>query len=131
MRSILHNTARKRHESGQAILVTLIVLTVVASLAGTAMLRTSGTGRLAARATDFSETERISDGLIEYAYGVWKGKTREWDGAITKAHIDALNLAGSAPSFTGFSMVDNLTIVPVDQYGAPYTATSTLSLIHI
>ena len=124
MRLSLHTAARKRRESGQAILITLVVLTTVAALTGTAMLRTSGTSRMAARSTDFAETERVSDGLIEYAYGVWKGKTREWDGAITKGHISQLNLATTAPVFSGFSMVDDLSIQPVDQYGAPIDAGS-------
>lgn len=122
MKSSFYIDARRRRESGQAILMALVVLTVVAALTGTAMLRTSGTARLATRATDYAEVERISDGMIEYAYGVWKGATQRKDKELTaKEATDALS---GAPSFDGFVYKDQttesvLSIRPVDAFGAP------------
>jgi hypothetical protein len=117
--------ARKRRESGHAILVSLVVLSVIAALTGTAIVRTSGTARMAARATDYAEVERVSDGMIEYAYGVWKGRTQEKDNFLHKDDTD--NLLGNPPVFAGFtdkdsSGVSTFSILPVNEYGSPFDA---------
>src|SRR4030095_14265928 len=84
-------------ESGQAILIALIMVTVIATLAGTAMVRNSATARIAARATDYAEVERVSDGVIEYAYGVWKGAIQFQGGALNSDQSGQAR--GSGPAF--------------------------------
>ena len=119
-------------ESGQAILIALIMVTVIATLAGTAIVRTSGTARIAARATDYAEVERVSDGIIEYAYGVWKGGIQFQGGALTS--YQAGQLIASVPTFDGLaydqSELGPLSIKAVDAYGAP-AATPTKILTYL
>lgn len=78
MKTVTHRS-RAGHlhaaHSGQAMIGALILLAVLTGLASVVIQRTSGSARMSARASDYSEAERISDGLIEYAFGVWKAKT--------------------------------------------------------
>src|SRR5689334_3794052 len=66
---------RSVRESGQTMVIALILLAITTALAAVAIQRTGGSARMSARSNDFSETERTSDGLIEYAYGAWKAAT--------------------------------------------------------
>lgn len=120
MKSNSFQEGQTRNDSGQALLVSLMALSVIAALTGTAILRTSGTARMAARATDYAEVERVSDGMIEYAYGVWKGEVQRQDRALSAYEVR--NLPDGAPSFTGVTFDKPLMIKPVDAFGAPLEA---------
>jgi hypothetical protein len=116
-----------RHASssqGHAFIVALMILAIISSLSALAIFRTSGSARLNARAADYSEGERVADGVIEYAYGVWKAATQNRDGALSAADLAALNLsAPTVPNFTvipaGTDANGPLTIRPANAYGAP------------
>jgi hypothetical protein len=79
-------------ESGQAILVALIMVTVIATLAGTAIVRTSGTARISARATDYAEVERVSDGSDRICLRRVEGCNQEKGGALTSTQAGELTV---------------------------------------
>lgn len=85
----------------------LILLAVIAGLSALAVQRTANSARASARATDFSETERTADGLIEYAFGVWRAR--------------ALAL-GRAPAINGTTYVASE--LTTDASGQPLLPTS-------
>src|SRR5262245_58135311 len=95
---------RKQRKSGQAVLLSLAIITILAALIGTSVVRTSGTARIASRAAEYAEAERVSDGLIEYAYGVWKGRTQEMNNWLPK--FETQRLTGTPPNFGGFTHLD-------------------------
>ncbi|MEQ1858614.1 MAG: hypothetical protein ABMA13_01615 [Chthoniobacteraceae bacterium] len=126
--------------SGQAMIVALILLAVVTALSGVVIQRTSASARSSARASDFSDTERTSDGLIEYAYGAWKaatlakgsalGATFNVNGTATALALSELtNLTPTGAIPSGFSTVSpsdadgdgTWKITLVDHMGVPVT----------
>jgi hypothetical protein len=117
-----HSFRPRRAESGHAMIVALLLLLIVMSISAVSFSRSSGTARLAARATDYAEVERTSDGLIEYAYGVWKGDTLQKDRRLTVAEAAALTSTG-VPTFPGVTSVPGfaLSISPADSFGDPAT----------
>src|SRR5690349_9013057 len=94
------NFRLRRTESGSAMIVALLLLLIVMTISAVSFSRSSGTARLAARATDYAEVERASDGLEEYAYGLWKGDTLQKDRRLTVAEAAALTSTG-VPTFPG------------------------------
>lgn len=116
----MKRTQNDAENSGHAMIVALMAIAVVAGLAGAAVLRTSGTSRFGARATDYAKVERVSDGMIEYAYGIWKAKTIEAGKALAKG--DTTGMADTAPIEPGFDYAPvsengRLSVVPVNEYG--------------
>ena len=69
------SVGRSPVQSGQALVAALILTAVTVSIAALVVQRTTGSARMSARSNDYAETERVSDGLIEYAFGVWKAAT--------------------------------------------------------
>lgn len=103
-------------------LVALLVTSVAAGLVSVAVLRTGNATRMTTRAVDFADTERAVEGLIEYAFGVWKTRTVQKDSPLTDS--EAAALVSSAPTFpalTYASSAENgpLQIKPTDAFGAP------------
>ena len=111
-------------QKGHAFIVALMVLGVISTLSALAIFRTSGSARLNARAADYAEGERVADGIIEYAYGVWKGATQTRDGALTPTDLANLNI--TAPTIANYAVIPSTTdangplaIRPANAYGAP------------
>jgi hypothetical protein len=123
----MHFAPAHRRSQGHAFIVALMILAVISSLSALAIVRTSGSARLNSRAADYAEGERVADGIIEYAYGVWKAATQNRDGALTATELTNLNL--TAPTVANFTTIPAssdtygpLTIRPADAYGAPASA---------
>lgn len=117
-------------EQGHAFIVSLMILAVISSLSGLAIYRTTGSARLNSRAADYSEGERVADGMIEYAYGAWKKAIQNKDGELSPQNLTDLSL--TAPTIANFSTIPAgtgagqdadgpLQIRPADEYGAPTT----------
>lgn len=109
---------------GHSFIVALMILAVISSLSAMAIIRTNGSARLNSRATDYAEGERVADGMIEYAYGVWKAATQNQDGALTPTDLTALDLTPPAvPNFTTITAATDangpLAIRAANAYGAP------------
>lgn len=120
----MHHASTRPGSAGHAFIVALMILAVISSLSAMAIIRTGGSARINSRAADYAEGERVADGLIEYAYGVWKGATQSRDGALTTTDLASLNLtAPTVPNFTTIPASTDasgpLTIQPADAYGAP------------
>lgn len=126
--TIKHNSSKMKRppfilqETGHAMIAALMLAGVVASLSAIAMLRTTGTGRFGARATSYAKVERQADGMIEYAYGVWRAATLNADQALKNG--DANNLVATAPVASGYAYAPvaedgPLSIKAVDAYGNP------------
>lgn len=115
---------RGGHRSGQAFIVAMLILAIISSITAVAIVRTTGSARLNARASDFAEGERVADAAVEYAYGVWKKAIQANDGPLTSADLTALN--PTFPTIPNYAELTNtvaepdsqLKIAPADQYGA-------------
>src|SRR5436190_12149688 len=88
----------KVDQQGHTMLVALFLLTVIATLATLSVSRTAATARFGGRATDYARTERGADGLIEYAYGVWKAAIVQKDQPLNVSEANALTTTG-VPTF--------------------------------
>ncbi len=109
---------RTRSLSGHTLLWALAVITIIVGISAVAMSRTNGTARMGLRATNFAAAERAADGVIEYAYGVWKTATVQKDAPLSSTLTnDAAVLNGAGPSMSGFTYTSALKIQPVDAYG--------------
>ena len=106
--------------AGHTLLVALTAATIVSSLVGVAMLRTSATARIASRANNYAASARAVDGVLEYAYGAWKAAVVQKDGPLNITTDSAVLLA-AGPSLPGFDYSTALRIDPVDAYGSPAT----------
>ncbi|MGB8167014.1 MAG: hypothetical protein WCF18_05945 [Chthoniobacteraceae bacterium] len=121
--SFSRRAPRRAGQQGHAFIVALMIIAVICSLSALAIYRTTGSARLNARASDFSEGERVADGMIEYAYGVWKKAIQNKDGELSPQNLTDLNLA--APAIANYTTTNDaegpLAIRPADAYGAPTT----------
>jgi hypothetical protein len=105
-------------KAGHSLLVALTAATILTGMVGLAMLRTTAASRVGARATSYAAAARAADGVMEYAYGVWKSATVQKDGPLKKSvTADNTVLTGAGPNITGFTYVSPLIIDPVDAYG--------------
>jgi hypothetical protein len=116
--------SRQHSSQGHAFIVALMILAAISSLSALAIYRTSGSARLNSRAADYAEGERVADGILEYAYGVWKKAVQNKDGELSPQNLTDLNLV--APTIANYTTIDSaidadgpLAIRPADEYGAP------------
>ncbi len=108
-------------ESGNILMVALIVVAVVSGFVAVALNSTNGAARLSDRSRDYAATTAAAEGAVEYAYGIWKRRIANKNGALTTTETNA-TLTG--PAFPGFSYAPSaesgpLRIDGLDEYGAP------------
>lgn len=97
--------SQSRHESGQAMITALLVVAATVTFVGIAIRRTGGSGRMAGRSADFTETERVADGVIEYAYGRWRALTLNKGSSLSATEIATLNQSLTSIIPSGYTML--------------------------
>lgn len=107
--------------SGSTLVAVLIVTSIVTAGVGVAFLLTSQTARIADRSQDFAVVQAAAEGSIEYAFGVWKRRVAQKNGALTTQEVAIDTTA--LPEFPGATLV-SLTLEAADEYGAPMSATT-------
>ncbi len=124
-------TLRSRRTAGHTLLLALITATLLTGLVGVAIQRSTSAARIGARATSYANAARAVDGVLEYAYGMWKSGTVQKDGPLSKTvPADNTILTGAGPIITGIAYSTPLNIQPVDAYGTPAT-TSVPVLVYL
>ena len=118
---------------GHSFVVALMIILVISSLSAVAIMRTSGSARLNARAADYAEGERVADAIIDYAFGVWKKGIQNKDGELSS--VDLANLHLTTPSIVNYSEITSaqdtngpLKLVPAELWPSP-CATISISTI--
>ena len=107
-----------QNQAAHAMLMTLAIVTIISSMVGLAIRRSTNATRLSSRASNFAAAERAADGALEYAYGTWKKAISQKDYPLNKT-VDNAVLVPTGPSIPGFSYTSSITIDPVDAYGSP------------
>lgn len=120
-----------RRTAGHTLLVALITATLLTAMVAVAIQRSTSASRIGARATNFANASRAVDGVLEYAYGVWKSATVQKDGPLSKSvAADNTVLTGQGPTLPGITYTQQLNIQPVDAYGSP-TNTAVPVLVYL
>ena len=119
-------------ETGNILMVALIVVAVTSGFVAVAMNVTNNTARMSDRSRDYAAASAAAEGAVEYAFGVWKKRIATNNRALTTAEANA-SLTG--PAFSGFSYAPSaeggpLSIDALDEYGAP-VATPTAMLVDL
>ena len=111
-------------------MMTLIMIVVISAFVGVAVSVTGTTARITDRSRDYAAGRAAAEGAVEYAYAQWYGLTSNNNGPVSTTTMMA---AITPPAFTGFAYapaaVDGqLRVDAVDQYGAPTTALTSVSV---
>ena len=95
----MKSTWRQRFikDSGNALLITLIVLMVTVTLVEIVMTQTSTVAKNTERSRQYQGAEAAASGAVEYAYGVWLRRIANKHDLLSSAD----DLAVSSPSFSG------------------------------
>ena len=107
-----------QNQAAHAMLMTLAIVTIISSMVGLAIRRSTNATRLSSRASNFAAAERAADGVLEYAYGTWKKAISQKDYPLN-ATSDSAVLVPTGPTVSGFSYATAIRIDPVDAYGSP------------
>jgi hypothetical protein len=99
---------------GNALLIALIMVVVVSGFVGVAYTTTDHAARSADRSRDSAGAQAAADGAVEYAFAAWRSAI-----AAASTTTAAITLSASVPSFSGYSRVGDLLVVPCDEYGVP------------
>jgi hypothetical protein len=118
-----------RHScSGGTLIVALLSILLVTAFIGVAYKSTGSAARLTDRSRDLVQARLASEGVIEYAFGIWKQRIQNQDRAISTAEA-MLDL--TAPAVPGFQYASDANLGPLkiqatDTYGAPIADTSAI-----
>ena len=107
-----------QNQAAHAMLMTLAIVTIISSMVGLAIRRSTNATRLSSRASNFAAAERAADGVLEYAYGTWKKAISQKDYPLN-ATSDSAVLVPTGPTVSGFSYATAIRIDPVDASGSP------------
>lgn len=109
-----------RRQQGHMLIVALATVALLTGLVGVAIQRTLSNTRMGVRASTFAAEARAVDGILEYAFGVWKVATVQKDAPLSKnVSGDNSVLTAAGPVLTDFSYLSPLRIEPVDGFGSP------------
>ncbi len=108
----------KFNQEGSAIVVTSAIIGIVGSAVLLSYSLTGQSSRLADRGQDLLKVRTAVEGVLEYGYGNWKGKSGQLGRPLTQAEA---NSGMTIPAFDGVTFTQALSIAPADQYGAPVT----------
>ncbi len=78
----------------------MCILAVVSVFIAVAINRTSGAARLSARARNYVNVEKATEGAIEHGFGLWKARTVAKNRPLTTSEANATL---DAPAFPGMS----------------------------
>lgn len=95
MKATLRQMLKKN--SGNALLITLVILMVTVTLVEIVMSQTSRVAKNTERSRQYQGAEAAASGAIEYAYGVWLRSIANKHDLLSSA----ADLAVSSPSFSG------------------------------
>jgi hypothetical protein len=117
-------------ERGNILIVAIIMVAVLSAFVAAALNATGNTARITDRSRDYAAARTAAEGAVEYAYAQWKGVTENNNGPVSTTTMMS-NL--TAPSFTGFSYAPSsvdgqLRVDAVDQYGAPTTTLTSVTV---
>lgn len=106
----------KFNQKGSAIVITAAIVGIVSSAVLLSYSITGQSTRLADRGQDLLKVRAAVEGVLDYGYGNWKGKSGQLGRPITQAEA---NSGMTIPAFDGVTFTQALSIVPADQFGAP------------
>jgi len=108
---------KKGTSRGNALIVALIMVVAVSGFVGVAFTTTDGAARASDRSRDYAGAQAAAEGVVEYAFGVWKGQIASGNGPI------AGSSTATAPLVPGYPMVGALEILPANEFGVSTSAT--------
>jgi Tfp pilus assembly protein PilX len=118
------------NERGNILIVAIIMVAVLSAFVAAALNATGNTARITDRSRDYAAARAGAEGAVEYAYAQWKGLTQNDNGPVSTTTMMA---AITPPAFSGFtyapaSMDGQLRVDAVDQYGAPTTTLTSVTV---
>ena len=111
-------------------MLTLFMIVVISAFVGVAMSVTGTTARITDRSRDYAAARAAAEGAVEYAYAQWYGVTSSMDCPVTTTNMMAILTPPAFPGFTyaPASIDGQLRVDAVDQYGAPATTLTAVSV---
>jgi len=115
---------------GNILMLTLFLIVVISAFVGVAMSVTGTTARITDRSRDYAAARAAAEGAVEYAYAQWYGITSSQDAPVSTTNMMAVITPPSFPGFTyaPASVDGQLRVDAIDQYGAPTTTLSPVSV---
>jgi len=115
---------------GNILIVAIIMVAVLAAFVAVALNVTGNTARITDRSRDYAAARAAAEGAVDYAYAQWKGLTENNNGPMSTTAMMAVI---TPPSFTNLTyspaaMDGQLRVDAVDQYGAPTTTLTPVSV---
>src|SRR5690606_32042200 len=127
----------RKNEVGNAILLVLFAFVIITPLVGTAFEFTENRGLHANRTSRRDIAEAACHGVMEYAYGKWRGWIQANGGRIPTvaecsgtspdigiSTLEAQSILSGSEQFAGAVLTD-LTITPIDPLGQPISGSLT------
>ncbi len=97
----------KREHSGSTLLIIMVVLVTLTAAVLGALNLTSGVARNVQRSNQLRNAREIGDGVLEYAFGVWRERSRP----TPNVHLTTSDLAAvPVPASTLFPDVENFSV---------------------
>ncbi len=117
-------------ESGNMLMVALIVVAITSGFVAVALNVTSNTARLSDRSRDYAAASAAAEGAVEYAFALWKKRIATNNRALTTTEANA-SLTG--PAFSGLTYAPTaeagaLRMDALDEYGAPVTTPTPVTI---
>ena len=110
-----------KHCRGNILIVALVAIVIVSGLVVLATNMTNNAAHFTDRSRDFVAAQAAAEGAVDHAFAIWKSRINNLGTVIDS---DSANANLAAPTFTGFTYASAsqggpLTIVALDEYGAP------------
>ena len=111
---------KSNNESGSILLQVMFIVLVAVSIVGAAYVATTGQTRMTSRSADMDALESTGEGVLDYAFGVWKD-SMDQNGLLDSTASNALVSGANKPAVPSRMQIVNLTINPVDANGVAST----------
>jgi hypothetical protein len=111
---------KSNRESATVLLPVLFIVLTSVAIVGAAYMATTGQTRMTSRSADMDALESTGEGVLDYAFGVWKDSMDE-NGLQDATATNALVSGANKPAVPARMQLVSLTINPVDANGVTST----------